>query len=292
MVKRVFVATLMAIVFTAALGQTANSTRPSITASEFLDLQADVGPQPPASTAGAPAALDFSKFGTPAPKAAQRPMTWDEVLRHQDMQGLSSDRLEAARNQYFLDVVAPHVPTEHLRAERAAFDADTAPGPVNSAMRYFRGVEAPVPIQWAMAAFAFVVLSLVVALLLFFRKAPPPPIVSGAEFEGLRQKIDGNPVVRAAVRSALNTIEEKHRVNTKQRRIAIATLAVIVLSLAFPPFDMHLQNGVVTNLGYAFIFSPPDWRGLVGSVDVGMLAAEWLAAVLVGATLCWLHKDG
>ena len=263
-----------------------------MTVSEFLDTQADAEPQPPASAAGVRAKIESQGGDLEPPKPAQKAATWEEVVRRAEARGLSSDQLEAARNQYFLDVVAPHVPTEQLRAVRAAFDADTAPGPVNSAMRFFRRAEALGPIQWAMAAFAFVVLSLVVALLLLFRKGQPPPIVSGAEFEGLRQKIDGNPVIRAAVRSALNSIKEKDRVNTKQRRIAIATLAVIVLSLAFPPFHMHLQNGMVTNLGYAFIFSPPDWRGLVGSVDVGMLAAEWVAVVIVGATLCWLNKDG
>lgn len=56
-----------------------------------------------------------------------RPMTWNEVLQHPSFQNLTSDQREAARNQYFRDVVAPQIPTEHLQQARAQFDADTAP---------------------------------------------------------------------------------------------------------------------------------------------------------------------
>ncbi|MEX0880316.1 MAG: hypothetical protein WD451_11415, partial [Thermoanaerobaculia bacterium] len=40
-----------------------------------------------------------------------------------------------ARTQYFLDVVAPQVPTDQLLEARAAFDEDTAPGPLHTAAR-------------------------------------------------------------------------------------------------------------------------------------------------------------
>lgn len=80
-------------------------------------------------------------------------------------------------------------------------------------------------------------------------------------------------------------------VNMKQRRIAMASLAAIILCLAFPPFEIHLQGGIVSNLGYAFIFNPPQWRDLVGSVNVAVLVSEWLVVAIVGVTLCWLNKE-
>ncbi|HWQ39162.1 MAG TPA: strawberry notch C-terminal domain-containing protein, partial [Burkholderiales bacterium] len=69
-----------------------------------------------------------------APRGRSKPPTWDEVLRRPEMQRLSADEIEAARNQYFLDVVAPLVPTEQLKAAREAFDADTKPGPIQRAI--------------------------------------------------------------------------------------------------------------------------------------------------------------
>jgi hypothetical protein len=62
--------------------------------------------------------------------------TWDEVVKLPEMQALKGDDLEAARLQYFVDVVAPQVPTEQLSAARAAFDADTKPGPLNRALTF------------------------------------------------------------------------------------------------------------------------------------------------------------
>lgn len=70
-----------------------------------------------------------------AQAAPAGPPTWDEVLRLPQMRHLSHDELEAARHQYFVDVVAPLVPTPDLPAARAAFDSDTAPGPINRAVR-------------------------------------------------------------------------------------------------------------------------------------------------------------
>lgn len=74
--------------------------------------------------------------GVTAPAATQPP-TWAEVLRMPEMKRLSSTDLEAARNQYFLDVVAPQVPTPQLQAARSAFDSDTKPGPIHRAVRAF-----------------------------------------------------------------------------------------------------------------------------------------------------------
>lgn len=70
--------------------------------------------------------------GTPADKKAP---TWNEVLKMPEMQGLEHEQLEEARNQYFLEVVAPQVPTPDLKAAREAFDRDTAPSAINRALR-------------------------------------------------------------------------------------------------------------------------------------------------------------
>lgn len=61
------------------------------------------------------------------PEPPKPPPTWDVVLKMPEMQGMPSDQIEAARNQYFLDVVAPVVSTEQLQAARKAFDDDTMP---------------------------------------------------------------------------------------------------------------------------------------------------------------------
>ena len=89
----------------------------------------------PAPGSGAPAAST-----TAAPAAgvktvpAGKPIPWDEVVKLPEMRGLSSDELEQARNEYFLDVVAPQIQTEDLAVAREAFDADTKPGKLSRAL--------------------------------------------------------------------------------------------------------------------------------------------------------------
>jgi hypothetical protein len=103
-------------------------------ASQPAGAQRTVAPAPGRGV-GAPAA------STPAGPAAGvktvpagKPIPWDEVVKLPEMRGLSSDELEQARDQYFIDVVAPQVPTEELGAAREAFDADTKPGRLNRAL--------------------------------------------------------------------------------------------------------------------------------------------------------------
>lgn len=70
----------------------------------------------------------------PAASAA-KPMKWAEVTAMPEYQALSAEQKEATRKQYFIDVVAPQVPTNQLDATRAAFDEDTRLGTVPEAMR-------------------------------------------------------------------------------------------------------------------------------------------------------------
>jgi hypothetical protein len=87
-----------------------------------------------------------------AAKPSTPPPTWDEVTKLPQMQALPFDQLEAARHQYFLDVVAPKVPTQDLDAARAAFDADTKPGILNEAISRLNDLLPKKPVVDAPAA--------------------------------------------------------------------------------------------------------------------------------------------
>lgn len=65
----------------------------------------------------------------------RRAPTWAEVKNMPEMQSLGFEELEQARTQYFIDVVAPLVPTAELGAAREAFDRDTRPGRLEKAAR-------------------------------------------------------------------------------------------------------------------------------------------------------------
>lgn len=54
-------------------------------------------------------------------------MKWAEVTQTPDYQKADGNTREAMRNGYFMDVVAPSIPTEHLQNARDEFDADTQP---------------------------------------------------------------------------------------------------------------------------------------------------------------------
>lgn len=53
------------------------------------------------------------------------PATWDSVASNPEYQKLPPDQQEAARQQYFQDVVAPQVPADHVDMARQQFDAST-----------------------------------------------------------------------------------------------------------------------------------------------------------------------
>lgn len=92
---------------------------PVPTGKEYLFPQPEVKPAN-ADTQPQPAALPQSK-----PPAPVKP--WDKVKQELSAQGLKDDDIEAARNAYFVETVAPLIPTQHLRSAREAFDQDTAP---------------------------------------------------------------------------------------------------------------------------------------------------------------------
>jgi hypothetical protein len=80
--------------------------------------------------------------------------------------------------------------------------------------------------------------------------------------------------------------------NDKQRYVVIGAVVAVVLTMLFPPFHIALRAGIVTNMGYGFLFSPPQrGEGYVGSVTVELLLVEWVAIALVSGVLWWLCKD-
>jgi hypothetical protein len=73
--------------------------------------------------------------------------------------------------------------------------------------------------------------------------------------------------------------------NERQRWIIIAMITVVVAMLLFPPFHFRGTSGVVFNLGYSFLFSPPHFgsgSSAVGTVDIGMLLTQWVGVGIVG----------
>lgn len=62
----------------------------------------------------------------------------------------------------------------------------------------------------------------------------------------------------------------------------LSTALVAVLgSLLYPPHAVSLPNGMVKRLGYGWIFSPPRYGSLEGSVEVGLLAVQILGVVVL-----------
>lgn len=52
--------------------------------------------------------------------------------------------------------------------------------------------------------------------------------------------------------------------------------------LLYPPFQVTVKVGVVRDMGYGWIFSPPFLGGIRPSVNVPLLLAQWLGVLLVG----------
>lgn len=63
--------------------------------------------------------------------------------------------------------------------------------------------------------------------------------------------------------------------------------AVILLMLLFPPFHRGYQGGSI-NMGYSFIFSPPE---VISTVNTGMLFMQWIGALILGGIAFFLLKD-
>lgn len=82
--------------------------------------------------------------------------------------------------------------------------------------------------------------------------------------------------------------------NQRQRWILFGAAAVIISMLLFPPFHSQQQNGIVMNMGYAFIFDAPRHpysNQYHSTIDVGTLLAQWSGVVLVAGILWFACRD-
>lgn len=78
--------------------------------------------------------------------------------------------------------------------------------------------------------------------------------------------------------------------NSNQKRVLIAALIVIAGMIAYPPFHFIGINGVVINMGYGWIFAPPEYSGLKATVDVLMLLMQWIGILATGGLAFILTK--
>lgn len=66
----------------------------------------------------------------------------------------------------------------------------------------------------------------------------------------------------------------------RQRLVLLLAAVAIVATLLFPPFHLRGDGGVVVNLGYSVLWSPPGYEGSA-TVDEAMLLVEWIGILLV-----------
>lgn len=89
--------------------------------------------------------------------------------------------------------------------------------------------------------------------------------------------------------------------NARQRGILSAAAALVAVMLLFPPFRFYLgvDLGRETNIGYAFILSPPILEAskgagdypVVSNVHWPLLLTQWFGVVLVAGMLWLASKD-
>ncbi len=79
--------------------------------------------------------------------------------------------------------------------------------------------------------------------------------------------------------------------NNSQKRILMATIALVVAMIAYPPFHVVLQNGLVFNMGYNWLLDPPKRGSIVAIVNVSMLLMQWVGVLVVGGLAFFLAKN-
>jgi len=78
--------------------------------------------------------------------------------------------------------------------------------------------------------------------------------------------------------------------NRKQKIVLAAGATLVLLMLIFPPFHVQFR-GTTFNMGYAFVLDPPEHGYITASVNVGMLAVQWLAVLLITALAFFMLKS-
>jgi len=79
--------------------------------------------------------------------------------------------------------------------------------------------------------------------------------------------------------------------NSKQKIVLSLFVLATVVMMLFPPFQIMIR-GTEMNMGYGFLFDPPKRGTLNASVNVPVLIAQWVAAILVGVVSWFLVKGG
>ena len=84
--------------------------------------------------------------------------------------------------------------------------------------------------------------------------------------------------------------------NKKQRSILLIVAVALFLLLLFPPFYSPSNNSgkVYGNLGYSFIFSPPESLArsdLYSQVDTRLLSVQALMIFAIGGALYFANKS-
>jgi len=88
--------------------------------------------------------------------------------------------------------------------------------------------------------------------------------------------------VPAQYRAESLTLILEKSVTDLQKKIALVGAGVVILTLAFPPFSVHVAEGGSINMGYSFILDPPLYGGFrSSSVNIEALLVRWIAIALV-----------
>jgi hypothetical protein len=63
--------------------------------------------------------------------------------------------------------------------------------------------------------------------------------------------------------------------------------------MIYPPFEVRLQPGAVTGMGYYFILEPPQFNKSImhGTVDILQLLVQWLCVLIVTGLCLLLFRD-
>lgn len=76
--------------------------------------------------------------------------------------------------------------------------------------------------------------------------------------------------------------------NMTQRLVLIAIALGTLVMLLWPPFYTQYANGVVDNLGYHYLFSPPQQGRAMGIVHAPTLFVQFLGLLIIGGTAWFL----
>lgn len=82
--------------------------------------------------------------------------------------------------------------------------------------------------------------------------------------------------------------------NKKQKKVLVAVGLCLIAAFLYPPHHFVGPNGVTLNLGFGWLFSPPSPlnSNYAGTVNVGLLLAEFVLILLLGAIGLVVFRGG